>query len=159
MTLLEEIRAKCAPELLATQDAQAIAAAVNMGRTRIDPLEMYASLWISERYPTIDGLPGPLGAELLFRKLESFAADAVASGDTIKSLLGGAVIRQMGHLQRSGLAIGSPAVVAMLNTIAAYGGITQAEADALVSVAAVPDPVTEFDVRRAIWSDAGDYLA
>lgn len=157
--LLAEIKAQVPAAVRATQDAQAIADALNVGRVRIDPLEMYASLGISERYPTMDGLPGPLGAELLFRKLEAFAADAVASGDAIKSLLGGAVIRQMGHLQRAGLAVGSPAVAEMLNTIAAYAGITQAEADALVSVAAVPDPVTEFDVRCAIWADDGEYLA
>ena len=159
MTLLEEITEKVPAAVRATQDAQAIADALNVGRVRVDPLEMYASIGISERYPVLDGLPGPLGAELLFRKLEAFSAAALASGDTIKSLLGGAIIRQMGHLQRAGLAVGSPAVIAMLASIAAYGGITQAEADALVSVAAVPDPITEFDVRCALWADDGEYLA
>jgi len=37
MTLLDEIKAKCSPELLATRDADAIAAAVSVGRTRIVP--------------------------------------------------------------------------------------------------------------------------
>lgn len=153
--LLAEIRDKCDPATLASKDYAAIAAAVSVGRVRVDATEMYASLGISERYPELDGLPGPLGAELIFRKLEAFSAEALLSADLVKSLLGGAAIRQMGHLQRAGLAIGSPAVVAMLNTIAAYGGITQAEADALVSVAAVPDPVTAYQCEVAMKNEDG----
>lgn len=33
--------------------------------------------------------------------------------------------------------------------------ITQAQADALVARAQAPDPVSEMDVRRAIWNDDG----
>lgn len=159
MTLLEEIQVKCEPALIATRDSQAIADVLNVGRKRIDSLEMYASLGISERFPELDGLPGPLGAELVFRKLEAFSAVAAGSEDPVSSLLGGAVIRQMAHLPRAGLAIGSSAVIAMLQAIVGAGGLTQAEADALVSVSYIPDPVSEFEVRRAIWSDTGEYLA
>ena len=35
MTLLDEIKAKCPPDLLASQDADAIAAVVNVGRTSV----------------------------------------------------------------------------------------------------------------------------
>ena len=35
MTLLDEIKAKCSPELLASRDSDAIAAAVNIGRVRV----------------------------------------------------------------------------------------------------------------------------
>lgn len=158
MTLLEEIQLKCNPALIASRDTGAIAEVLNTSRTRIDPVEMYASLGISERFPEIEGLPGPLGAELVFRKLESFSTSTLASDDITLSLLGGAVIRQMGHLQRSGLAIGSPAVIAMLVAIVQVGGLTQVESDALISVAEVPDPITEFEVRKACWADNGDWL-
>ena len=158
MTLLNEIRANCSPELLSGRDTQAIADAVNAGRTRVDGVTKFASLGISERFPSLNGLPGPLGAELLFRKLEAFAPVALQSSDISVSLLGGAVIRQMGHLKGAGMAIGSPAVRQMLAALVGAGAITQAESDALVSCATTPDPITEFEVRRACYSDAGDWL-
>lgn len=158
MTLLEEIQLKCNPALIASRDAGAIAEALSVGRTRIDATEMYASLGISERFPELAGLPGPLGAELVFRKLEGFSTAALTSEDIVVSLLGGAVIRQMGHLQRTGLAIGSPAVIAMLGAIVQVGGLTQVEADALISVAEVPNPITEYEVRKVCWADNGDWL-
>ena len=37
MSLIEEIQAKCSPELIASGNHQAIADAVNVGRTRIGP--------------------------------------------------------------------------------------------------------------------------
>jgi hypothetical protein len=158
MTLIDEIRAKCPPELLNARNAQAITDAVNVGRTRVDEVTKFASLGISERFPSLNGLPGPLGAELLFRKLEAFAPVALQSPDIGVSLLGGAVIRQMGHLKGAGMAIGSPAVRQMLAALVGAGAITQVEADALVSVASLPDPITEFEVRRACWADNGDWL-
>lgn len=41
----------------------------------------------------------------------------------------------------------------------ALGGDTQADANKLLAIAVEPDPVSEFNVRRAVWSDAGEYLA
>jgi hypothetical protein len=159
----EHIRAaiNADPALLALAQAgntQAIADALSVGRTRADTATKFTSLGISERFPTLGGLPGPLAAELLFQKLEGFATAAAASEDPATKLLGGATTRQMGHLTNNGMAIGSPAVAAMLAVIAGSGAITQAEADALVGVAAVADPVPEFDVRRAIFADDGTLL-
>lgn len=158
MTLIDEIRTKCPPELLAGRNTQAIADSLNVGRTRVDAATKFASLGISERFPSLNGLPGPLAAELLFRKLEGFAPVALESPNIGVSLLGGAVIRQMGHLKGAGMAIGSPAVGQMLAALVGAGAITQAESDALVSVASLPDPITEFEVRRACFADNGDWL-
>jgi hypothetical protein len=151
----DEIRAaiNADPALLALAQAgntQAIADALSAGRTRADTATKYTSLGISERFPALGGLPGPLAAEALFQKLEGFAAAAAVSEDPATKLLGGATSRQMEHLKINGMAIGSPAVAAMLAVIAGSGAITQAEADALVSVAAVPDPITHTQVGEAI---------
>lgn len=159
MSLLDEIKAKCPPELLASRNTEAITAAVNAGRTRTDGATKFASLGISERFPAIGPLPGALAAELVFQKLEGFAAAAKASADPASRLLGGAIERQMGHLKGSGMAIGSSAVAQMLDIIAASGGLTAQEVAALKSVAEVDDPVSESEVYRALYADNGDYLA
>ena len=159
MSLLEEIRAKCPPELLASRDTEAIAAAVSAGRVRKDHTTKFTSLGISERFPALGPLPGPLAAEMVLQKLEGFREAALGSTDAATKLLGGAIRRQMQHLEGNGMAIGSPAVAQMLTVIVANGGLSKAEMDALVSVATVPDPVSEIDVRRACWSDLGEWLA
>lgn len=150
MSLLQEISDKCSPELIASRDDVAIAAAVSEGRTRSDGITKFSSLGISERFPSIGGLPGPLAAELVFQKLEGFAAASIAGTDTAGRLLGGAIVRQMKHLEGSGMAIGSPAVAAMLAQIVASGGLTQEEMDGLVGIAAVPDPVSVSDVSDTL---------
>lgn len=150
MTLLEEIQAKCSPELIASRDDVAISAAVNVGRTRSDGITKFSSLGISERFPALGGLPGPLAAELVFQKLEGFAAAAMAGADPAGKLLGSAIVRQMKHLEGNGMAIGSPAVAAMLAQIVASGGMTQAEMTALIGIALVPDPVTAQQVSDAL---------
>lgn len=159
MSLLNEIKAKVPPDVLATRDDAAISAAVSAGRTRQDHITKFTSLGISERFPALGSLPGPLAAEMVLQKLESFRDASLASADPADQLLGGAIKRQMQHLEGNGIAIGSPAVAQMLAVIVGAGGLTQAEMDALVSVAAVPDPVSDLDVRRALWSDDGEWLA
>lgn len=159
MSLIDEIRAKCPPALLASRDTEAIAAAVSALRVRKDQTTKYTSLGISERFPALGSLPGPLAAEMVLQKLEGFRDAALASADPATKLLGGAIKRQMQHLEGNGMAIGSPAVAQMLAVIVGAGGLTRAEMDALVSVAAVPDPVSDLDVRRALWSDKGEWLA
>ena len=138
--------------LVAARNDTAIAAALSTGRTRIDPTTKFASLGIAERHGALNGLPGPLAAELVLQKLEGFAALAVQSPDPATKLLGGAVQRQMKHLEGSGMAVGSPAVAAMLAVIVQADGITQAEADALVAVARVADPIGVDAVSMALNS-------
>lgn len=146
------------PELLAlVPDTFALATALSAGRTRTDTAQLFKSLGIAEKFPAMGGLPGPLAAEMVLQKLEGFAAAAIAGSDPVGKLLGSTIKRQMVHLIGAGMAIGSPAIASMLGVIVQMSGgtLTQAEADALVSVAAVPDPVSEFDVRRAIFNDDG----
>jgi len=153
----EQIRSAIAasPELKALgKDPTALAAALSIGRTKQDGVTRFASLGIAAGFPALSGLPGPLAAEMVLQKLEGFAVAAQQSADAATKLLGAATARQMGHLAGFGMAIGSPAVAAMLSVIVQAGALSQAEADALTSIAAVPDPVNESDVRHACY-DAG----
>lgn len=141
------------------EDTFAIAEAISAGRTNQDGVTKFSSLGIAERFPALGPLPGPLAAEMVLQKLEGFATAAQQSADTATKLLGAATARQMRHLEGSGMAIGSPAVAAMLGVIVQSGALTQIEADALTSIAAVSDPISELEVRRACWADNGDWRA
>lgn len=150
MSLLNEIISKCPKALVDAGQHGEIAALVSVDRVRSDGITKFSSLGISERFPALGGLPGPLAAELVFQKLEGFAAAAIAGSDPAGKLLGGAILRQMKHLEGSGMAIGSPAVAAMLAAIVAQGGLKQEEADALTGIALVPDPVSVQAVIQAM---------
>lgn len=144
------------PELQAlVPDTFALAAALSADRKQYDTTTKFSSLGIAERFPALGQLPGPLAAEMVLRKLEGFATVAQQSPDVVTKLLGQATARQMAHLNGTGMVIGSPAVGQMLGVIVTAGALTQEESDALRSVALVDAPVSEFDVRRAIFNDDG----
>ena len=141
MTLLDEIKAKCSPELLASRDSDAIAAAVNIGRVRVG----YASresfaMWAAKhsvRAKIEDHSSNPASP------LRSIA---LALLDVLRS-------------PTEGIDLSVPDNSLMLGAWVQSGEIAQAQADELVALASRPDPVSEFDVRRAIWADDGSYLA
>ena len=141
MTLLEEIKTKCSAELLASQDADAIADVVNVGRISVG----YASrekfaMWAAKhdvRAKIEDHSSNPASP------LRSIA---LALLDVLRS-------------PTEGIDLSVPDNAAMLGAWIASGEITQDQADELVALASRLDPVTEFDVRRAIWADDGSYLA
>lgn len=148
----QEIRAAIAasPELTALAQAgntQAIADALSAGRTRI------ASHFASER-GVLERFPGgPLAGDALLAKLEAFAATAHPLASIVKRAL-----KFLG--QAEGLDIGSPATQGLISTLAGLNPpvITTAERDGLRAMATQPDPVPEFDVRRAIFADDGTLL-
>lgn len=141
MTLLDEIKAKCSPDLLATRDADAIAAVVNVGRTVLG----YASrekfaMWAAKhsvRSKIEDHSSNPASP------LRSIA---LALLDVLRS-------------PTEGIDLSVPDNALMLGAWVQSGEITQAQADELVALASHVDHVSEFDVRRAIWADDGSYLA
>jgi len=141
MTLLDEIKAKCSPELLASRDSDAIAAAVNIGRVRIG----YASresfaMWAAKhdvRAKIEDHANNPASP------LRSIA---LALLDVLRS-------------PTEGIDFSVPDNALMLGVWVQSGEITQAQADELVALASHVSHVSEFDVRRAIWADDGSYLA
>lgn len=162
-TLLETIKARAQSDpafaaLVAARDTQGMADALPLMLVGRDATTKFSSLGIAERFASLNGLPGPLAAEAALLKLEGFRDVALQSPDPVTKLLGSAVRRQMEHLSGAGMAIGSPAVAAMLAVIAQGGGLTQAEADALTAVADIYRKPTEFDVRRAVFADDGAYM-
>jgi hypothetical protein len=134
MNLLTEIQA-LDPVLVASRDTQAIADALSVGRTKPSTRE--------------------IGNGTILEVL------GLAAGNALLDAINNAPdFRHVKPLVEQGrLIIGGPLVAVALMGMVAGGVITQADADKLLAIASVPDPVSEFDVRRAVWSDAGEYLA
>lgn len=139
MTLLDEIKTKCSAELLASQDAYAIAAVVNAGRTRVAP----RLGGIGAVIETLGAVDGPL----VLDALDSLNA-------TLPAVRWGWVLLERGELD-----FGSTVTRQMIDGLVMGGVMTEAQGLAIKALAEQPDPVTEFDVRRAIWADDGSYLA
>ena len=139
MTLLEEIKTKCSAELLAGQDADAIAAVVNVGRTRVAP----RLGGIGAVMETLGAVDGPL----VLDALDSLKA-------TLPAVRWGWVLLERGELD-----FGATVTRQMIDGLVMGGVMTEAQGLAIKALAEQPDPVTEFDVRRAIWADDGSYLA
>jgi hypothetical protein len=112
-------------------DSSAIAAALSADRTRARPFEIGNGLILA----TI-GLAA--GNALLD------ALHAAPEFRHVKPLL-----------DRGGLDVSSPLVAQALAMLVASEVIEQEHADALIALGREPDPVSELDVRRAIYNDDG----
>lgn len=133
MTLLEEIKAKCLPELLASGDHQAIADAVNVGRVKPAPthigegkiLEVLGLAAGNAFLDVIDNVPD-------FRHVKKI----VARGDFDMST-----------------AVSQAGVQGMVPAV-----LSQEQADLLKVLGMTPDPISEFDVRRTLYAEDGTFL-
>ena len=134
MALLDEIRAKCSPTLLATRDTQAIVDAVNVGRVKVS--QKLGGIGV-----VMESL-GPTDGAALLDQLETMSA-------TVPSVKWAFVLINRGELD-----FGSAATRTMIDQL-----IPGPAGVALKATAEVADPVSEFDVRRACWSDAGEWIA
>ena len=134
MALIDEIKAKCSPELLASRDDVAITAQVNAGRTKV-------ATTLGGIGTVLEAL-GPTDGAALLDTLEGMAA-------TVPAVKWAFVLINRGELD-----FGSAATRGMIDQL-----IQEPARSALKAVAEVADPVTNDDVRRALWSDAGEYLA
>lgn len=150
MSLLAEIQAKCSPELLASRDTEAIAAAVNAGRVRIE------SRMLSER-GVLSAL-GPTAGDEFLNALEAAAASPDALPVPLRGFYG-AIRRAVGWLKGDGIDVGDPVTRSLLDAMAATGAVNATSAAAIKRLAERSDPVSEMDVRRALWSDDGEWLA
>jgi hypothetical protein len=129
-----EIRAAISesPTLTALMpDSEAIAAAMSVGRTRPSDAE--------------------IGVGMIL------ATVGLASGNALLDALYSAPdFRHVRPLLEQGrLQVSSPLVAGALAQLVSAAVITQGEADALIALGQEPDPVSEMDVRRAIWLDDG----
>lgn len=134
MTLLEEISANVPPDVLATRNTQAITDALNATRTKPSGLQVGKGTILE----TIGLAAGNAFLDVIdtqpdFRHVRGLIAEGrlIISSQLVKATIGSLV----------------PAV------------LTQAQADALLALATVPDPIDELSVRRAVWSDAGEWRA
>lgn len=153
---LIDARAASDPEfaaLVAARNDTAIASALSVGRIR------YQSRLITER-GVISAL-GPVEGEALLAGLEAFAAaDPATLPEQIAPAHKG-IARVIGWLKppSEGVDIGDPLTHQLLDTMVALGvsGVTAERVAAIKALAAVADPISEMDVRRAIWADDGTY--
>lgn len=141
MTLLDEIKTKCSAELLASQDADAIAAVVNVGRAALG----YASREKLSMWAAKHGVRAKI-EDHSSNPASPLRSIALALLDVLRS-------------PTEGIDLSVPDNALMLGAWVQSGEITQAQADELVALASHVAHVTEFDVRRAIWADDGEYLA
>lgn len=134
MDLRAEIlsRSDCAAAV-AARDTTAIAAVLSVGRTKV--------ISKSGGIGMVLGALGPVnGAALL---------DTLETASTTNPPLKWAFVL----INRGDLDFGSPATRAMIDQL-----IPGPAGVALKAVAEVPDAVTEFEVRQALWADDGTWM-
>ena len=134
MTLLEEIILKVPAALLATRDTQAIADALNVGRVKRQFTQVGRGLILE-----VMGMED--GSDFL---------------DTLQSL---PQFRHVFPLIESGtLELMSGRLEESMTQLVAAGALTLGDAEALLALAEVPDPASEYEVRCALYTPNGDYL-
>ena len=152
MTLIEEIRNKCSPELLAERNSVAIAAKVSEGRKRIQQPTLIGDGDVTQ---AIGRPAGPMLADWL----EQAANAPLPESPTLEQQAARAEIRQAWRkLSTGNLDIGSLTVREGIDGLVGASPLTQEQADVIKTLALVDDPVSEMDVRRAIWSDSGEWM-
>lgn len=129
MTLRDEILA-LDPALLASRDDGAIAAAVSVGRTKV----ISRQIGIGTILATLGEAGGP------------FLDGLEAIGQTNRNVYWTMVLIKAGTLD-----IGMDATRAQVSALASANPAVADACAALLSLALVPDPVTEYDVRCVMY--------
>lgn len=139
MGLLDDIRALPAG-LLAARDTQAIADALSVGRVRLGTV---SRAWFAT-WAAGNGMRAVIedAAATMGHPLRSIAL-------ACKDVLSGAA---------DGIDFSLPQNVAMVQAWVAAGAMPQSDADALLALGTVPDPIDEMTVRQACWSAEGVWL-
>jgi len=143
-------RAASDPEfaaLVAARNDTAVAAALSVGRTRLQ------SRLITER-GVISAL-GPVDGEALLAGLEAFAASTLADEHPLKAAHPG-IKRVIGWLKApsEGVDIGDPLTQQLLDTMVALGvaGVTAPRVAALRALATQPETISVAEVSAALGS-------
>ena len=162
MSLLDEIRAKCPPELLEQRDERAIAAHISGGRTRVESLTM-SERGVRSSLSIVEGAS--------FIRLLRELSQATEAPGWLLAVFGALKIPESVRwayldtlqcaypwLQREGIDVGSETTRGMLDLIAAGNPPLATACQMIKGKAEVPDPVDSFAVRRAVWSAEGKWL-
>ena len=140
MTLFDEIKARCPPQVLSGRDPQAIADAVSVGRVIVGCVARGDfAIWAATT-----GMRSKI-EDTALNTQSPLRDTALACQDL---LLGVA----------DGIDFAKPANIGMLAAWVKYGGLTQANADGLLAIATTPNPITEFNVRCTLWAADGAWL-
>ena len=124
------------PAILAlVPDTQSIAAALSVGRTKVAPML------------------GGIG--VVMETLGPDVGSAVLDGLDALKAVSSPVKWAWVLINRGELDFGSPATRGMIQQLESGGAIPTDAANALLALAEVPDPISEFDVRKAIFNDDG----
>lgn len=145
MTLLSEIQAACSAELIASGEHGAIAAAVSVGRTRVQQPTFVGDGLIA------DAIGLPAGPVFLYQ-LQQLAEAPLAENPTPEQLAVHAQLVLAWRLIREGkLDVGLPSVRASLGAfVGLLPGFTQEMADAILALAVRPAPVGVAEVIEAM---------
>ncbi len=143
MSLIDDIRAKVPRAILDTRNTYAIAAELSKGRTVIVPRPIGNGT-------VLETLGATRGAQVLSNLAKLGGSDprclvAVKMLDSATFDVGSATTRTT---------IDEMAIAPALGTAL----LTTAEAAALKALALAPDPIPEFDVRRACKADDGTWI-
>lgn len=139
MALIDDIRALPA-ELRSEQNAQAIADA-------LPPAVVIGSV-SREAFATWAAKTG------LREKIEDYSA---TQGHPLRSI--SLALIDVLRSPTSGIDFALADNQTMLGAWVALSEITQAQADELIALASTSNPIDELTVRRACWSDNGEWLA
>jgi hypothetical protein len=134
MTLLDEITAKCDPDLIASRDFDAIAAAVSVGRTKPSTRE--------------------IGNGTILEVLGLATGNALL--DVVNTVPDFRYVKPL--VEQGRLTVGSTLVQATVQSLVPMGVLTQPQADALCALGFDPDPVTALQVNQALVSDDGTWI-
>ena len=130
MTLLEEIQAKCPPELIAAREHGQIAALVSAGRTEVVPTNCGIGTVLRHLGP----IDGPALLDTLY-----------ALRETVPAIRWGWVL-----LDRGDLDLGSPVTRGLIDQLVTSGAMTQAQADTIKGLAVRAAPVSVQQVIEAM---------
>ncbi|WP_342617225.1 hypothetical protein [Rhodoferax sp. GW822-FHT02A01] len=134
MTLLEEIKAKCPADVLASHDTQAIATAVSTGRVRV--------ISVLGGIGTVMEALGPTAGAALLDSLTTLAT-------TNSAVKWGMVL-----INRGDFDFGSVAGRGMIDALVT----DKTQASALKAVAEIADPITAQDVRLVCQDYDGNWV-
>ncbi|MCQ9378808.1 hypothetical protein [Methyloversatilis sp. XJ19-49] len=112
---------------------------------------------LRETFVTERGIVNALGimeGETFLQALESFAVADLPAEHPLKTYQPG-IARQLAWLKRDGLDASSSTVRMLLDTMAALGLLDAAAVQAVKALAEEQQPLSEYDVRRAVLNDDG----
>lgn len=144
MSLLQEIQSKCSAEMIASHDYGAIAAAVNVGRTKVQRCSIGKG--------TIADVLGIPAGPMFIYAVKGAASQPMPDNPTPEQYAEKVMLDLAWNLiDTANFDVGLPSTRAGLDLfVGKIPGFSQAAADAIKAVAEVADPVTAHDIENVL---------